>query len=44
MSPTAAFGAYDTIIDHLFAGFDASVQTRPRWRSRSAAGSAFTSR
>jgi signal transduction histidine kinase len=28
MSPTAAFGAYDTIIDHLFVYFDTSVQDR----------------
>ena len=28
MSPTAAFGAYSTIIDHLFVYFDTSVQDR----------------
>ena len=28
VSPTAAFGAYDTIIDHLFVYFDTSVQDR----------------
>ena len=28
MSPPAAFGAYDTIIDHLFVYFDSSVQNR----------------
>ena len=28
MSPPAAFGAYDTIIDHLFVYFDTSVQDR----------------
>ena len=28
MSPTAAFGVYDTIIDHLFVYFDTSVQDR----------------
>ena len=28
MSPTAAFGVYDTIIDHLFLYFDTSVQDR----------------
>ena len=28
MSPTAAFGAYDTIIDHLFVYFDTSIQDR----------------
>ncbi|MGH3163166.1 MAG: sensor histidine kinase, partial [Streptosporangiaceae bacterium] len=28
MTPTAAFGVYDTIIDHLFVYFDTSVQDR----------------
>ena len=28
MSPTAAFGAYSTIIDHLFVYFDTAVQDR----------------
>src|SRR6516225_3033848 len=28
MTPTAAFSAYDTIIDHLFVYFDTSVQDR----------------
>jgi signal transduction histidine kinase len=28
MSPTAAFGVYDTIIDHLFLYFDTSIQDR----------------
>src|SRR4029077_6146502 len=28
MSPTAAFGAYSTVIDHLFIYFDTSVQDR----------------
>ena len=28
MSPTAAFGVYDTIIDHLYLYFDTSIQDR----------------